>query len=152
MHGWTVLAHPLFIEQLERLTKAAAREQRAKRAGKDGPNTKLLAAIRHLAFEVIPRNPTDKAFRQGHSLGAQHTHWFRAKTGNGRYRLFFRYHSALRIIVLAWVNDRDSLRTRGSRTDAYTVFAQMLASGNPPDNWDALVRAAAKVGENDATC
>ncbi len=142
MHGWTLLAHPLFIEQLERLTMAAAREQRAERTEKDRPNTKLLAAIRHLAFEVIPRNPSDKAFRQGHALGAHHTHWFRAKTGNGRYRLFFRYHSSLRIIVLAWVNDRESLRTRGSSNDAYAVFARMLASGNPPDAWDALVREA----------
>jgi len=40
------------------------------------------------------------------------------------------------------VNDSESLRTYGSRTDAYAVFRGMPMAGNPPDEWDALVRAA----------
>jgi toxin YhaV len=40
------------------------------------------------------------------------------------------------------VNDRDTLRTYGAKTDAYAVFASMLRQGNPPDDWDALLRAA----------
>lgn len=108
VHGWVVLAHPLFISQMEKLTRAARREQSKSTTGKDGPNTKLLAHINALAFDVIPRNPGSKAFRQGGALGANLKHWFRAKTGNGRYRLFFRYHSALRTIILVWINDADS--------------------------------------------
>ncbi len=52
--------------------------------------------------------------------------------------MFFRYSSAAKIIIYVWVNDRDSLRTYGSKTDAYAVFRRMLAAGNPPDDWKAL--------------
>ncbi|MEQ1536640.1 MAG: type II toxin-antitoxin system YhaV family toxin, partial [Burkholderiaceae bacterium] len=75
------------------------------------------------------------------TLGAQHKHWFRAKFFQ-QYRLFFRYHQASKIIVYAWVNDETTLRAYDSKTDAYQVFARMLQSGNPPDDWDALIAAA----------
>jgi toxin YhaV len=35
------------------------------------------------------------------------------------------------------------LRTYGSSTDAYAVFASMLAHGNPPDNWNELLKQSA---------
>ena len=62
--------------------------------------------------------------------------------GNGRFRLFFRYNSASKVIIVAWVNDENSLRTYGSKTDAYKVFKGMLDDGNPPDDWDALHKQA----------
>ena len=40
------------------------------------------------------------------------------------------------------MNDRDTLRKAGASTDPYTVFTKMLASGNPPDDWPALMAAA----------
>ncbi|MFV1920915.1 type II toxin-antitoxin system YhaV family toxin, partial [Sphingomonas sp. MJ1 (PH-R8)] len=40
------------------------------------------------------------------------------------------------------VNDATTLRTYGSRTDAYAVFKGMLDKGNPPDDWTALLKAA----------
>jgi toxin YhaV len=46
------------------------------------------------------------------------------------------------VIVYGWLNDEESLRTRGSRTDAYAVFAKMLRQGNPPATWQELVEAA----------
>jgi toxin YhaV len=33
------------------------------------------------------------------------------------------------------------LRAYGSKSDAYAVFARMLASGQPPDSWDKLMAA-----------
>jgi toxin YhaV len=138
--GWTILAHPLFLIQVEKL--AAAAEAEANRAAGAGPNTKLLAHLLNLAFERIPADPGHAEFRHGGTLGGDRKNWFRAKTGNGRYRLFFRFQSSARLIVYAWVNDESSLRTYGSRTDAYAVFAKMLDAGNPPDTWDALVAAA----------
>lgn len=141
-HGWTILAHPLFLGQLSRLAAASAAEQSAPEAGAHGPNTKLLAHVVDLAFDAIPRDPGHRKFRLGDTLGTKRTHWFRAKTGNGRFRLFFRYHSSARLIVLAWINDRESLRTYGSPTDAYRLFGKMLDAGNPPDSWEALVEAA----------
>ena len=45
------------------------------------------------------------------------------------------------MIVYAWANDRDTLRKAGAGTDPYAVFGRMLASGNPPDDWPALLAA-----------
>ncbi|GHC96924.1 type II toxin-antitoxin system YhaV family toxin [Novosphingobium pokkalii] len=143
INGWTVLAHPLFLDQLEKLT-AAVEALRAKRpddyAGH--ANTKLLAMLNRLVFDVIPSDPTATAYRQGSTLGDSYRHWFRAKFGNGRFRLFFRYDKTARVIIYAWVNDDTSLRTYGSKTDAYRVFKGMLDDGNPPDDWAALHKAA----------
>ena len=47
--------------------------------------------------------------------------------------------------ALMEVNDAQTLRKNGSRTDAYAVFARMLGHGNLPDNWDALLAAARSV-------
>ena len=139
--GWTILAHPLFLAQFERLV-AAAESERSGLAAKPGPHARLLAHLLDLAFDQIPRDPAKPTFRHGGTLAGDRKHWFRAKTGNGRYRLFYRFQSAARIIVYASVNDEDSLRTYGSRTDTYAVFARMLDAGNPPDDWNALLDAA----------
>lgn len=136
---WTILAHPLFLAQMERLIVAAESEQSSQ-----GPNTKLLAHLLDLAFDKIPADPANPIFRQGGTLGEERRNWFRAKTGNGRYRLFFRFQSSAKIIVYAWVNDEESLRTYGSKTDAYATFAKMLDGGNPPNDWDSLVGAASQ--------
>ena len=139
--GWTLLAHPLFLVQIENLV-AAAETELANPTGGAGPNTKLLGHLLDLAFDKIPRDPGNPMFRHGGTLGEHRKNWFRAKTGNGRYRLFYRFQSSARIIVFAWVNDEDSLRTYGARTDAYAMFAKMLDAGNPPAHWNGLVAAA----------
>jgi len=40
------------------------------------------------------------------------------------------------------VNDENTLRTYGAKSDAYAVFRKMLDGGNPPDDWAALMVAA----------
>ena len=145
VQGWTLAFHPCLLDQVERLVAAAEEEAKhTKRPGVNlaGPNQKLLAHILDLIFEAIPRNPNAPEYRLGHTLGREHTHWRRGKTGGGRYRLFFRFRSDARLIVFAWINDEHSLRTYGSATDAYRVFADRLARGMPPDGWDALVAEA----------
>ncbi len=140
INGWTLYAHPLFLDQLERLTGAV---EKAERKTPDGYATsadaKLLAALRKLMLEVIPGDPTRPEFRQGGTLGPDRKHWFRAKFGGGRFRLFFRYSTRAKIIIYAWVNDRDTLRTYGAKSDAYAVFRSMLDKGNPPEGWAELV-------------
>jgi len=59
-----------------------------------------------------------------------------------RFRLFFRYDLASKIIVYAWVNDEQTLRSVGSKSDPYAVFSKMLSRGYPPDDWDELVRTS----------
>ena len=141
--GWELFAHPLLLDQLEKLVAAVERE-RAKKP-KDHAKTasfKLLAALEQLMFVTIPADPSRSEYRHGGTLGGEYKHWFRAKFGAQRFRLFFRYDSGAKIIVYAWVNDEQSKRTYESKTDAYRVFGKMLDNGNPPDDWRELLKAA----------
>ena len=139
VNGWTLFAHPLFLDQVAELAEKVAALKAANPAGYRGKNaTKRLAAITKLMFEEIPSDPADPKFRQGNTLGDEHRHWFRAKFFQ-QYRLFFRFHAESRIIIFAWVNDETTLRAYDSRTDAYRVFKGMLEDGNPPDDWKALL-------------
>jgi toxin YhaV len=141
-HGWSLYAHPLFLDQLERLLASV---ERAKQSDPEGwrrkADAQTLVAIQGLVFDRIPRDPLSPEFRQGNTLGKEHRYWFRAKFGGSRFRLFFRADSKAKVIVYAWVNDRDTLRKVGASTDPYAVFAKMLTSGNPPDDWPALLAA-----------
>lgn len=140
INGWTIYAHPLFLDQITRLTDSVARDRTKDPANdKSKLNAKLLNAIRTITLERIPQDPTDKRYRLGGTLGSDNKHWFREKFGNGRFRLFFRFDTKAKIIVYVWVNDETTLRTYGKKTDAYAVFASMLHDGNPPDGWDKLL-------------
>lgn len=142
IHGWTVFAHPLFLAQLETLTQQVRSLQAKDPTGYTKKNaSKRLAAITKLAFDVIPQDPTRPDYRQGHTLGGDHKHWFRAKFFQ-QYRLFFRYHAPTQVLVLAWVNDDSNKRAYESADDAYRVFRKMLDSGHPPDDWDQLLAEA----------
>jgi toxin YhaV len=131
VNGWQLFAHPLFLDQLEKL---AAAVERARAKDPHG--------WRQLVFETIPQDPARSEYRQGATLGDARKHWFRAKFGAGRLRLFFRYSTSARIIIFAWVNDETTLRTYGARSDAYAVFRRMLDKGNPPHDWSTLLAAA----------
>jgi toxin YhaV len=142
VNGWTVFAHPLFVAQLQALTVQVEALKAKDPQGYTRKNaTKRLAGIRQLAFEVIPQDPTRPEYRQGNTLGDAHRHWFRAPFFQ-QYRLFFRFHVASRIIVLAWVNDEDTRRADESPDDADRVFRQMLDSGHPPGDGDELLAQA----------
>lgn len=139
---WQVYAHPLFLDQLEALTTAAARV-RAKNPADyaSSREAKMLAALVKPSFEDIPADPAHKRFEQGETLGPARKHWRRAKFYQ-QYRLFFRFSMAAKVIVLAWVDDETTKRAYGSRTDAYATFAKMLKRGDPPDDWAALLASA----------
>lgn len=144
IHGWTVFGHPLFLAQLEALTRQVEAFKQKDPTGYLKKNAaKRLAAISRLAFDVIPQDPARPEYRQGNTLGEGHKHWFRAKFFQ-QYRLFFRYHTPSKVIVFAWVNDKDIKRAYQSDDDAYRVFRQMLESGHPPDDWDQLLAEARK--------
>ena len=139
VNGWTIFAHPLFLAQIEALIrKVEALTQKDPGGYTKKNDSKRLAVITKLAFEVIPQDPARPEYRQGSSLDDDHKHWFRAKFFQ-QYRLFFRYHTPSKMIVLAWVNDQDTKRAYGSSDDAYWVFRKMLESGNPPDDWNRLL-------------
>lgn len=142
INGWTIFAHPLFLDQLELLSQQVEAFRQKDAINFVNKNaTKRLAAIAKLAFEVIPQNPTRAEYRQGSTLGEDHKHWFRAKFFQ-QYRLFFRYHAKSKVIIFAWVNDEDTKRACESGGDAYRVFRKMLESGHPPDDWEQLLAQA----------
>ena len=141
-HGWTLLFHTELITQLGKLEAASERARRKDPHGfASNANVKLLRAVNRAMSEVIPQEPSRAEYRQGNTLGPRFRHWRRARIGR-RFRLFFRYDTKARVIVYVWMNDERTLRSSGSRTDPYTVFARMLARGNPPDDWASLIAAS----------
>ena len=142
VNGWSIYAHPLFLDQLDGLiAEVEARKRKDPGTYKKKNCTKRLAAIHRLITQVIPADPASEALRQGKTLGEANKHWFRAKFFQ-QYRLFFRFDSASKVIVLAWVNDETNLRAYGSKTDAYATFKGMLDDGNPPGDFEELLKAA----------
>lgn len=142
---WSLLFHQCLIDQLDRLTAAADRARATHpKTAHENANVKLRAALARLILETIPADPASDEFRQGNTPGAGFRHWRRAKIGR-RFRLFFRYDSGSRVIIYAWVNDENTLRSAGSKSDPYAVFQKMLGRGNPPDEWNALMRASRKI-------
>lgn len=144
INGWSIFAHSLFLTQLEELLgRVEDLRQKFPDTYKKKNDFKRLAAIAKLAFQDIPQDPTDSKYRQGKTLGTDYKHWFRAKFFQ-QYRLFFQYRQAedSKIIIFAWVNDEKTKRTYGSKTDAYQVFKKMIDNGNPPNNWDELMKNA----------
>jgi toxin YhaV len=144
VNEWSIYAHPLFLEQLEGLIEEVeARKALDPKTWRKKNPTKRLAAIFKLVTEAIPADPSAAAFRQGGTLGDHRKHWFRAKFFQ-QYRLFYRFNSDAKVIVVAWVNDDKTLRAYGRKTDAFATFKEMLEDGNPPDNFDALLKEAAE--------
>jgi toxin YhaV len=143
-NGWTLLFHPCVIEQLQKLQIAVKRAQQSRPEDFEAnANVKLFRALSQLILEVVPGDPAKDEYRQGNTLGPTYRHWRRAKIGR-RFRLFFRYDAKSKIIVFAWVNDEQTLRSSGSKSDPYAVFEKMLNRGNPPDNWAALMEVSEK--------
>ncbi|NBR77523.1 MAG: type II toxin-antitoxin system YhaV family toxin [Microbacteriaceae bacterium] len=142
---WFLLGHHEFLTQLEKY-REANREVKQK-IGADSIHTKQAQRLKALTLAVwtkIPTNPSNPELRLGNALGKEHTHWFRDKFLQ-QYRVFFRYSTRSKIIAYGWVNDDETLRAYGSKTDAYLVFKKMLESGKVPNNWDELVAETKKI-------
>jgi toxin YhaV len=92
------------VEGQQRAKKPAKKS----RADQGSANVEVLAALHELMFGTIPGDPSRSEYRQADTLGANRKHWFRAKFGGQRFRLFFRYDSRAKVIVYAWVNDKHS--------------------------------------------
>ena len=140
-NGWRIILHPLFRDQLLRLQRGVeASRQADPHNWESKPQAKLLKRVTDLVLTEIPRDPAAPEFEQGATLGRDAQGWRRAKFLS-RFRMFFRFHSASKVIAIAWVNDENTLRKAGASSDPYTVFRAMLVRGNPPSGWDALVKA-----------
>jgi len=141
-HGWTILFHECLIEQMQPLRAAVLRaERREPERVTENSVAKFLRNLTAVMQDVVPLNPAAPQYLQGNTLGRAYRHWRRVKIGR-RFRLFFRYDLASKTIVYAWVNDEQTLRSAGSKSDPYSVFSKMLSRGYPPDDWAELVRTS----------
>jgi len=141
---WVLLADQHFMQSYQALVNATEAEKQ--RLGGQQPNNleaKLLFAVKELVFRKIPADPMSKNNLLGNTLGVRFRSWRRVKFFQ-QYRLFYRFHSGKKVIVYSWFNDQDSLRSYGSKSDAYAQFAKMLAKGKPPTDFDELVKYLAK--------
>ncbi len=139
--GWNLFKFRPFAQRLKALTQDVASLAQSDPEGyKQHPKTKLLASVYRSISETVPANPADMVFQLGHTLGRQNGNWRRVKKGlPQRYRLFFMFASTpLQVIIYAWLNDEDTLRKEGSRTDVYEVFKRMLGRGEVPSTIDEL--------------
>jgi toxin YhaV len=142
INGWRIYFYAAFAE---RYAAAAAEVRRLRDADLGGYTTtaaaKFARVLQDLVVREIPTDPASPNYRLGNTLGADARAWRRAKFF-GRFRLFFRYSSAQRTIVYAWLNDESTLRQSGGASDVYTVFRRLIERGTPPASWDALVTAS----------
>ncbi|HGM0544003.1 TPA: type II toxin-antitoxin system YhaV family toxin, partial [Neisseria gonorrhoeae] len=110
INGYTIYEHECFTQQLDRLATTIESQKRSEKSSRS-EEAKLLERILG-EIENIALNPDSPEYRLGKTLGPEYKFWRRAKF-MGRYRLFFRYDSNSKIIILAWVNDSGTKRTYG---------------------------------------
>jgi len=91
------------------------------------------------AIESISQDPTDSRYILGKSLGPKHKDWRRDKHDvPPRYRLFFKFFSSEKEIIFAWLNDAQTLRKEGSKSDPYVLFKRMLDRYEVPSDKEKL--------------
>lgn len=144
LNGWKIFFHSCFLKQIAELTeKVVALKASKPNEYKGKKESKLLTAIERVIEERIATDPFNPQYRQGDTLGDEYKHWFRVKF-LAQFRLFYRCSDEHKTIIIGWVNDFDTLRAYGSKTDAYKVFSGMLKAGEPPEDWDTLLAQAKK--------
>jgi toxin YhaV len=147
VNGWKLYVHKLFSDQIAKLIEEVASLKECDPSGYEShPKAKFLATINKIIRQLIPDDPNSQEFRQGNTLGKGNRHWFRAKF-HVRYRLFFRFSSKQKVIVYVWLNDEKTLRQQGAKTDPYTVFQNMLKRGNPPQNFEQILKNSTPLDE-----
>jgi toxin YhaV len=140
-NGWLLLGDSHFDEQYAALADAAEKLKKSKPEIFESSNiAKKYRMVTLLVEDIIPIDPSGIQYRLGKTLRSDYKHWRRAKFFQ-QYRLFFRYDSHTKIIIYSWFNDESTLRSYGSKYDAYAIFEKMLNCGNPPTTWLELLES-----------
>lgn len=150
VNGWDLYQYKLFTEQLDTLISEVEKLRDAQsETYKEHGKSKRLARIRKLMLEEIPADPASQNWNQGNTLGKEFRHWKRAKFGQNRFRLFFRYDGQHKVIIYAWINDDKTLRKEGDKNDPYAIFSKCLSRGEPPDDLKSLLKLCSEVSEEE---
>lgn len=143
--SWNLYYFRLFADILNALEHEVTRLKTVKSLEefKSHPKTLLLKSVIDQITVEVPKDPTHRKFLLGNMLGKTHTDWRRVKKGlPQRYRLFFKFSSMKGSIIYAWLNDENTYRKAGSKTDVYTVFKQKLNAKEVPSDIDELIKQA----------
>jgi len=141
-NSWGLLYFKAFDEQIDELTNEVVHLREIDPYNyKNHPKTKLLAKVVTNIRKRVLVNPLDPQFNLGKTLGKTFTCYKRIKEGlPDRYRVFFRFKSSSKTVVIIWMNNEFSLRKAGSKTDVYNVFLKMLVRGEVPAKWKSLIK------------
>ncbi|MCZ8085820.1 MAG: type II toxin-antitoxin system YhaV family toxin [Brevundimonas sp.] len=140
VNGWELFMHDCFRGDFESLRDDVAHLKAVDPTGYSRhPKAKLFKRLVDIISSEVPADPNAAAYQLGNTMGPAHRHWRRAKFLQ-RFRLFFRFDSKAKMIIYVWVNDENTLRKAGARTDVYAVFKSRLARGDPPTSWQELLR------------
>lgn len=101
--------------------------------------SKIFSKVVH-SIDNISHDPMNSRYLLGKSLGDKYKDWRRDKYDMPpRYRLFFKFFSTPeKELVYAWLNDAETLRKEGSRSDPYVLFRKMLDREEVPTEKEQL--------------
>jgi toxin YhaV len=147
-NGWNIYFHSLFRDRYDALRASVTTLEQRAAAGEitaealvEHPDVKLFSALHEIINVKVPQDPQSKSYEQGNTLGKVGKGWRRVKGQGlpGRLRLFFRFDTSEKAIVFAWLNDENTQRKTGAKTDCYEVFGAMLKRKNPPSTFQELL-------------
>jgi toxin YhaV len=129
INGWLVLFHSAFDRRYVALQGEARelKERLSTQQYAQHPRVMLLAAVTRLIAEIVPDDPNAPDFRLHDELST-----CRRAKGHGlpqRYRLFWVFSERNKTIIFLYLNDEETLRKEGARSDPYAVFARLVARG-----------------------
>jgi toxin YhaV len=141
INGWEIFFLKIFYLQYSQLVKDVNKiSQKHPNTYKSHPKTKLLASIQNSIKNDVPADPLHKKFMLSKSLENKYKEWRRVKQGlPPRYRMFFRFYSATKEIIFAWINSEGCIRKSGDKYDVYAIFKKMLDRGEIPKDYEQLI-------------
>lgn len=129
INGWTILFHPLFSNQRQKILDRV-KSLRSRLSSKDfvcHPQVKLLKALTVGIEEKIPQDSLASYF----ALKKPLQKYSRLKKMGlpNRYRLFFKVFPEQKTIIILWLGFP---RKEGDKKDCYRIFSKMVQQGQFP--------------------
>ncbi len=131
-NNYLLKAHEMFFQRTVALNNEvnALRKTLSDEELKQHDTVKLAKRVYAATLEIIPANPNDPSYYLKDDLKK----YRRYKQGLSRYRLFFAFSNIPKIILYLYLNDKDSLRKEGGKSDPYEQFRAFVRQGKVAHN------------------